>query len=190
LKNRILHIRYLFFISANLKCILLLLCFGATGFAFAQDKSASEYQVKAIFLYNFTQFIDWPESAFKNSDDPFVIGIIGDDPFGSYLDEAVAGEKIGTHPIRVKRYIGLRTSYDCQMLYINSKDQEWVSNILSSVDGKNILTVGDAVSFNQLGGIIRFFNEESKIHFEINVARSKAARLTISSKLLSLAKTN
>jgi len=171
-------------------CILALFLFAGGLASYAQDKTAAEYQVKAIFLYNFTQFIDWPETAFNKPDDPFVIGIIGDDPFGSYLDEAIAGEKIGNHPIKVKRFNDLRKISGCHMLYINSSDEDWVGSILTLVSGKNILTVGDAPSFNKWGGIIRFYNEENKIRLQINVAGSKAAQLSISSKLLSVAKTN
>lgn len=172
-----------------MNCLVLLLFLGAFE-TLAQDKTAEEYQVKAVFLYNFTQFVDWPSSVFASADAPFVIGIIGDDPFGSYLDDAVAGEKIGTHPIKVKRFNDMRKIAGCQMLFINSSDEDWVASILSAVAGKNILTVGDAPSFNKWGGIIRFYNEQNKIRLQINVAGSKAAQLSISSKLLSVAKTN
>lgn len=154
---------------------------------FAQSKAA-EYQVKAIFLYNFTQFVDWPEAAFENSEAPFVIGILGDDPFGNYLDRTVEGERIGTHPIKVKRCGDLRSAMSCHMLYINSNDREWLRTILNAVSEKNILTVSDDPYFNSLGGIIRFYTEENKIKLQINLPRSKEAQLNISSKLLSVAK--
>lgn len=146
--------------------------------------------MKAVFLYNFTQFIDWPESAFQNSEAPFIIGILGDDPFGAFLDRTVEGEHIGTHPIKVKRFEDLRSAMSCHMLYINSTDREWLRTILNSVSEKNILTVSDDPYFNNLGGIIRFYTEENKIKLQINLPRSKEAQLTISSKLLSLAKTH
>jgi hypothetical protein len=156
----------------------------------AQNKAIQEYKVKAVFLYNFTQFIDWPSSAFNSPEEPFVIGIIGEDPFGPYLEEAVAGEKIGLHPIVVRHYTNLKDVGNCHILYINSKDEDWVEKILSSVSQKNILTVSDAPNFNRLGGILRFFTEDNKIRLQINVERSKAVQLNISSKLLSVAKTN
>jgi hypothetical protein len=165
-----------------------MLVFGS-GSAFAQNKAA-EFQVKAVFLYNFTQFVDWPESAFDKPEAPFVIGIVGDDPFGNYLDRTVEGEHIGTHPIKVKRCNDLRSTMNCQMLYINSTDKEWVRTILNNVSEKNILTVGDDPYFNNLGGMIRFYTEDNKIKLQINLSRSKEAQLTISSKLLSVAKIN
>jgi len=157
--------------------------------AFAQSK-AEEYKVKAIFLYNFTQFVDWPETVFMSPEEPFIIGIVGDDPFGNYIDETVRGEYIGTHPIIIKRCHDIRSTLTCHMLYINSTDKEMVRTILNAVSDKNILTVSDDPSFNKLGGIIRFYTEDNKIRFQINLSRSKEAKLSISSKLLSVAKTN
>lgn len=157
--------------------------------AYAQTKT-KEYQVKAVFLYNFTQFVDWPATAFKSPEEPFIIGIMGDDPFGNYLDETVEGEYIGKHPILIKRCGDLRSAMSCHMLYIGSTDREWMRTILNSVSDKNILTVSDDPSFNKLGGIIRFYTEENKIRLQINLQRSKDAQLSISSKLLSVAKTH
>ena len=190
MKRILNHTGKLSAVSLKVKWYLLLILILTAFTSHAQKRAAAEYKVKAAFLYNFTKFIDWPETAFKNSDDPFIIGIIGDDPFGAYLDETVEGEKIGTHPIKVKRFREIRNVSGCHMLYINSNDQEWVGNVLSYAAGKNILTVGDAASFNKWGGIIRFYNEENKIRLEINLNRYKEAQLNISSKLLSVAKTN
>ena len=159
------------------------------GNTYAQSK-AEDYQVKAVFLFNFTQFIDWPSTAFKSADEPFVIGIMGDDPFGNYLDETVEGEYIGKHPIVIKRCGDVRSALTCHMLYINSSDREWMRTVLNSVSEKNILTVSDDPYFNKLGGIIRFYTEDNKIRLQINLPRSKEAQLSISSKLLSVAKTH
>ena len=167
----------------------LLLIF-ASHILFGQNRTAPEYQVKAVFLYNFTQFIEWPQTAFKSSDDPFIIGIIGEDPFGSYLDETVAGEKIGTHPIQVQRYTNVKEALNCHILYINTEDAETAREILSLTSEKSILTVGDSPGFYNWGGIVKFFTENNKIRLQINVELSRAADLNISSKLLSVAKTN
>ncbi|HKR05754.1 MAG TPA: YfiR family protein [Bacteroidia bacterium] len=155
-----------------------------------QNKTAPEYQVKAVFLYNFTQFIEWPPSSFKEPDDPFIIGIIGDDPFGSYLDETVAGERFGTHPIKIQRYNDVKNISNCQILYISSDDVETTKKILSAVSGKGVLTVSDVPNFYKWGGTVRFFTENNKIRLQINVDLSKAEELDISSKLLNVAKTN
>ncbi len=153
----------------------------------ASAQSASEYQVKAVFIYNFTRFIDWPAETFKSPDEPFIIGIIGEDPFGSYLDETVAGEKIGTHPIQVQRFVDVKQLVKCHILYISSYEPEEAEKILSVVSDKSILTVSDATAFNKWGGMIRLFTDNNKIRLQVNVEASKKSGLTISSKLLGVA---
>ena len=63
----------------------------------------SEYQVKAVFLYNFSRFVEWPASAFAGPDAPFVVGVFGHDPFGADLDEIVRGETAAGRPLIVRR---------------------------------------------------------------------------------------
>ena len=161
-----------------------------SGSARAQNATPAEYQVKAVFLYNFTKFIDWPSTVFRTPSDPFIIGIIGNDPFGSYLDETVAGEKFGTHPIQVKRFSDAHSASDCQILYIGSHDQEFTKRVLSEVASKSVLTVSDIPSYYRWEGIVRFVTENNKIRLHINLEQSRASDLVISSKLLSVAKTN
>src|SRR5690349_20901076 len=60
---------------------------------------SKEYQIKAVFLFNFAQFVKWPSTAFTHANEPFCIGILGDDPFDAFLDETVRGEKIDGHPL-------------------------------------------------------------------------------------------
>jgi len=67
-------------------------------------ESATEYQVKAVFLYNFSHFVEWPPEAFTTPTEPFVIGILGSDPFGARMDEAVHGELINQHPMVIRRF--------------------------------------------------------------------------------------
>jgi hypothetical protein len=151
------------------------------------QKTSSEYKVKAVFLYNFTRFIDWPPSAFSSPESPFIIGIIGDDPFGSYLEEAVSGEQIENHTIIIKRYHSISEIKDCQVLYINSSNSEYIKEIISLVGKRSILTVSDANNFARWGGMIRLFTDDEKIRIQINSNAAKASQLNISSKLLSVA---
>jgi hypothetical protein len=165
-----------------LKSLLLVLLAGLHVVQ-AQSPVQREYQVKAAFLYNFSQFVEWPESSFSSVSAPFVIGILGNDPFGSFLDEIVSGEKTMGRPIIVKRYKDIKDAADCQILFVSENALE--SNDLSHP--QNILMVSDADNFINAGGMIRFFKENGKIRFQINTAAVKAANLAISSKLLRVA---
>lgn len=153
----------------------------------AQTNHAHEYQVKAVFLYNFTHFIDWPSAAFESQYAPFIIGVIGNDPFGPFIEATIEGERIGTHIIRSQRIQSLSEIKNCHILYIASKDPDEIKNILEAVKGKNILTVGDTPNFTRWGGMIRFFTEQGKIRLQINNTEARASGLKISSKLLRVA---
>ncbi|MFT3911726.1 MAG: YfiR family protein [Ferruginibacter sp.] len=155
---------------------------------FLKAQTAAEYQVKAVFLYNFTRFVDWPAATFESATSPFVIGILGNDPFGNYIDETVSGESTGEHPIVIKRFKTVKDIDNCQILFINSTDAETIKSVLSDTREKKILTVSDANNFASLGGIIGFFIENNKIRMQINTEAAKAASLSISSKLLGVAK--
>lgn len=155
----------------------------------AQEATAS-YKVKAVFIYNFTQFVDWPMTSFDSPDSPFVIGILGDNPFGSYIDQTVSGEKVGTHPIIIKHYNTEREVDHCHLLYISFSSESRIKESLDAISNKNILTIGEGNNFSRLGGIIRFYTDDNKIRLQINTEAARTAQLNISSKLLSLAKTN
>lgn len=146
----------------------------------AQTSPTREYQVKAVFLYNFTQFVHWPPSG-----GPFVIGVLGNDPFGAYLDETVAGEKVAGKPIVIKRYKETNDVNACHILFISASQVS--TETLTRLKSRNVLTVGDSGSFIKQGGMIRFYTENNKIRLQINLAAAKEANLEISSKLLRVA---
>jgi len=153
-----------------------------------QAQSSSEYQVKAAFLYNFARFVDWPAEAFAGSSGKLVIGVIGDDPFGGALDQAINGKMINGRPLVVLRLRWGQDLRSCHILFISSSEQKRLPQIIQSLRGASVLTVGDMWQFNQQGGIINLILEANKVRFEINSRGADQARLKISSKLLSLAK--
>jgi hypothetical protein len=148
---------------------------------------SKEYQIKAVCLFNFAQFVTWPPEVFDSPDQPFRIGILGDDPFGTFLDETVQGEKVDNHPLVIERYSGVEAVKDCQILFVSASESARVKDILSSLKGRNILTVGDKEGFIRSGGVVRFVMEGNKIHLKISLEAAKDASLTISSKILRLA---
>jgi hypothetical protein len=169
---------------------LIFACVFFPAMLFAQVSSAPAYKVKAVFLFNFTRFIDWPENAFTDPAAPFVIGIAGNNPFGNFLEQSVSGEKVGTHPILIQQYKTAHENFNCHVLFVNFTDEEKIREVLSACSKKGILTVGDDPDFDKYGGIIRFYTEEDKIRLVINTDAARNAHLQISSKLLSVAKTN
>jgi hypothetical protein len=150
----------------------------------AQPAATKEYQIKAVFLFNFSQFVEWPTNAFPEAQTPLVIGVLGENPFGTYLEETVRGEAVNKHPLVIQHYRRPEEIKTCHILFVSQSEAGQLNQVFESLKGRNILTVGDAESFAQQGGMIRFITEKNKIHLRINLAAAKAADLTISSKLL------
>jgi len=168
-------------------CALFVLLFLGQRDLPAQTAPSTEYQLKAIFLFNFTQFVQWPTKAFPEPQAPLVIGVLGDDPFGAYLDAAVRGESVNGHSLTVQRYRRVEDIKECHLLFISSSESARMKELLTALKDRPILTVGDVESFSVHGGMVRFVIEKGKIRLRINEDRAKAAELTISSKLLRLA---
>ena len=159
------------------------------GSAWAQPNPSSEYAVKAAFLFHFAQFVEWPPDAFKNAAAPLTYCTVGEDPFNGALESALSGKNIGTHRIRVEHVKQAQELQSCQILFIGIAEKKRLASTLESVKGTPVLTVGESEHFVEQGGIIGFCQEENKIRFEINLGAAGSARLKISAKLLSLAKT-
>ncbi|MDB6115185.1 MAG: YfiR family protein [Lacunisphaera sp.] len=146
--------------------------------------AAREYQIKAVFLFNFAQFVEWPPAAFPEATSPLIIGVLGPDPFGRALDETVRGEKIGDRPLVIRRYQRVTDVDQCHILFINQAETGTLEQTLDALKGRSILTVADAEGFALRGVMVRFVNEKNRIRLRINLDEAKAAGLTISSKLL------
>lgn len=151
--------------------------------ALAQAVTLNEYQIKSGFLYQFTKFIEWPQAALPAHS--FTICVLGDDPFGSALDQ-LQEEKVKDRSVVVRR-VKEGGVDGCQLLFISQSEKGRLSKIFESLKGKNILTVSDLDDFLDRGGIIHFLIKNNKIRFEINYKNARAAGIQISSKLLNLA---
>jgi hypothetical protein len=144
----------------------------------------SEYQVKAVFLFNFTQFVDWPAQSFADAQAPFVIGVLGHDPFGSALDETVKGETVNGRPLVVQRFSSVAELKPCHILFIDRSAGNDAYKSLELLAHQGTLTVSDFDTQSPHDVIIRFLSEGKKIRLRINVDSARDAGLTISSKLL------
>lgn len=172
---------------------ILLVCGVALAFLWpkpinAQQPVNREYQIKAVFLFNFTKFIEWPGSAFPPNSTTIRIGVLGKDPFGSTLDETVRGETIGNRQLVVKRSQRIEDLLDCHLIFISKSEKDRVPKILSDLGPRAVLTVSETAGFARQGGIINFYLEGNKVRFEINQITARRIGLKISSQLLSVGK--
>ncbi len=172
---------------ALFSALILLAWFGSVG-GRAADSQPSEYQLKAAYLYHFAQFVDWPASAFSETNSPMVIGIIGQNPFSGDLEQAVRGKAINSHPLEVKEIRTLTgTTNNCHIVFISASEKDRLAEIFTSLRGTSVLTVGETERFTEAGGMINFVTQGKKIRFQINEAATREAKLKVSSKLLNLA---
>ncbi len=153
----------------------------------AAVEAPTEYQVKAVFLYNFAQFVEWPAAAFADERAPLVIGVLGADPFGPDLDAAVRGETVNHRPLLVRRYRDISQVEACHILYISGSEVSHLEKILGALRGRTILTVSDSENFARRGGMVGFVTEHNRIRLRISLNAVTAGDLAISSKLLRLA---
>lgn len=164
--------------------VAVLLALAAAPVRAQAPAAPTEYQVKAVFLFNFSQFVDWPAAAFADGRAPLVIGVLGSDPFGATLDEIVRGETVNGRPLAVRRYQSVEQIDVCHILFIERSQSERLDAVLAALKGRNVLTVGDFEGFARRGGMIRFMTVGNKIRLRINLAAAQEAKVTISSKLL------
>jgi len=152
----------------------------------ARGQDVNEYEVKAGFIFNFTKFLQWPQTAFPSAEEPFAIGILGKDSIGDYLQNTIAEEQVEGRSIVVRKFKDAKEVEDCRILFIGKAED--VAPALEAVKGKGTLTVSDTPDFCMKGGIVTFYDEDNMIRLEINPRAAKEENLEISSKLLRIAR--
>lgn len=185
----------------NLIVTLMLLCFagqfftpgrcsGASSYVAASTKKASEYEIKAVYLYNFLLFASWPESDDDDDGDAgnICIGIVGKDPFGDSFSE-IEGKVIKSlnKKLLVKRYGSYKEGLgieECKLLFVCSSEKGKLIEIVKELKGSRTLTIADVDGFLKYGGMIKLVKVKKKIRWEINRTPLKKANIRLSSQLL------
>jgi hypothetical protein len=152
-----------------------------------------EYRLKAAFLYHLPDFVEWPTSAFAAPDSPFVLGILGEDPFGPELGNLIREKRVQGRPIQLRLLAEVRDAAGCHMLFISRSEQARLTEILEGLERLAILSVGDMESpgrdggFAREGGMINLVVVKEQVRIELNLEEARAAGLEVSSKLWRLA---
>ncbi|MBW3671299.1 MAG: YfiR family protein [Acidobacteria bacterium] len=150
----------------------------------------SEYALKAEFIERFTRFVDWPEDrVFRTGHDgSFVIGIVGEDPFGPHLQRLARSRRIKGERIQIHGIIEPEDVVKCQLLFISESEKSRLRAILAQAGGRPILTIGDTPGFAEAGVLINFYLDGDRIRFEINETAFARSGLHVDTKLLKLAR--
>lgn len=157
--------------------------------ASAGVRQANEYEVKAAMLMSMTRYVTWPATAYGSSDAPFVVAVIGEDPFGDHLDAAFRGQSVEGHRVVVRRLLWGQSLNGCHLVFLARADSKYAPKLLAATRGKPVLTVSDSDAFAAAGGIIGLRTRSGRIEMEVNLLSAKASETVVSSKLLMLAKT-
>ena len=152
----------------------------------AQASLTPEYELKAVFLYNFTQFVDWPSGSFTSAESPIVIGVIGENPFGTYLEETVAGEKANGHPVIVRYYHVADEITDCQIVFLNLPEGKKRRHSRTGLNRQLTSSITHTPAFLKYAGMPRFFTTNNKMQLEVNREAVKTAGRVMSWKGLRL----
>lgn len=147
-----------------------------------------EYSVKAAYVYKFGGFIAWPNDAFESDSSPATVCVVGEDPFGGILEKVVEGQRINDRPIAIKRLESVGQRSGCQILFVAGFDERKNSEVLAAVRGESVLTITDGARTPEATGIINFVIVDNRVRFEIDDHAASVNGVTISSKLLDLAK--
>lgn len=169
--------------------VLLALSWSFIATSWSAEPVSKEYQLKAAFLYNFTKFVEWPTNRFATTNEPLVLGVLGDNPFGAELTKAVQGRTQNGRALVVSNLTQTALATNVHLLFVPRGQELFFERQLAPLHTAGVLTIGESELFANQEGIITFTTEADKIRFEINLAATETTGLKISSKLLHLAKT-
>jgi hypothetical protein len=159
------------------------------GQGLSAETALSEYQVKALFLFNFAKYVEWPAQAFASANTPITIGIVGESKYAAQLSKIVEGKNISGRSIVIRQLENQDEPGACHILFISNSEKRRVGDLLAMVKTRPVLTVSDIDQFAQQGGIVGFVKKDDKIRLEIDLGAARLANLELSSKLLSVADT-
>ena len=146
----------------------------------------SEAQGRALFLFNFTKYVEWPAAAFAQADTPLTIGVVADTDFIDTLRQIVAGKSVAGRMIVVQALAPDADPRGCHLLFLGNEAQKHTAALLEKVAGRPILTVGESEHFLASGGMVCLAKRENRLRPRILLATAEQAGLKPSSKLLAV----
>lgn len=144
-----------------------------------------ETSVKANYLARFAAFVQWPPGSGPAAGSPLMICVVGDDPFGRQLDQALEGQSVNGHRIAARRLARLESGSGCHIAYLAGSSAQTVAAGLAAA-GRGVLTVTDEARGTERGAI-HFVLFQTRVRFHVDAGQASRRGLTISSRLLTLA---
>lgn len=146
----------------------------------------SESQVKAMFVYNFLRFVEWPVDVAAGAKDPFVVLIIGEGATADATERFLGSKTIGERPLVVRRIRWDQSLAGARAAFVVERDAKKLNHILDAAAAAGVLTIGEGETFTTRGGVIGLLVEDRKVRFDVDTTAAQNAGLRVSSKLLAL----
>ena len=164
-------------------------CCGSTYAEPPRIVTAPEYAIKAVFLYNLIKYADWPpQSPQSDPGKPLVIAVIGEDPFGSALDDVVRDRTVRGRQVVVLRTSDLKAILAAHLAFVSASESGRAREIVGVLSSRSILTVGDTESTARAGAAVNLVMLQGKVRFDVNQSAARRCNVTLSSQLLKLAR--
>lgn len=151
------------------------------------QSTADEYEIKAAMLVNLTKFVEWPAAKLGDAGSPFVIGVLGHDPFGHDLDKQLAGKSVAGHPVVIQRLTAGGKPETCHILFVTRAERRKFEELGTVLSRSSVLTVGDGDRFASSGSVFGLVLRGDRVQLEVNLSAAQRNGLVISSRLLKLA---
>ncbi len=164
---------------------LILLAALLSGVRAEAQAPMDESQVKAMFVYNFLKFVEWPSESIRTKD-PFVVLIIGDGPTADATERFLESKTIGARPLVVRRVSWDQSLAGGRAAFVVERDAKKLHRVLDAAAAAGVLTIGEGESFTTRGGVIGLLVEDRKVRFDVDTSAAQKAGLRVSSKLLAL----
>ena len=175
-------------VSVRRSTIKLLLILGTLLFGVRVEAQApmGEPQVKAMFVYNFLKFVEWPGETSLGAKDPFVVLIIGEGATADATERFLESKTIGERPLVVFRTQWDQSLAGARAVFVVERDAKKLRRILDAAAAAGVLTIGEGEKFTTSGGVIGLLVEDRKMRFDVDTSAAQSAGLRVSSKLLAL----
>lgn len=152
----------------------------------AQQAPMGEAQVKAMFVYNFLKFVEWPVDVSIGAKDPFVVLIIGEGATADATEQFLESKSIGDRPLVVRRIRWDQSLAGVRAAFVVERDPKKLHRVLDAAAAAGVLTIGEGEGFTTQGGVIALLVEDRKVRFDVDTTAAQTAGLRVSSKLLAL----
>lgn len=160
-----------------------------SGAGWAAEKPVvTEHELKAAIVPKLPLFMSWPDGAFVDAESPVRIGVLGPNPFGSHLTEALRGKKVGRREMVLEACPSAEAAAQCHLVFISSRDLAEARDVLAALQRCSVVTVCDLPGFNRVGGMITLVAENKRISLVINPAALREAGIRPDPQLLRIAR--